>query len=1365
MAATLPSFEKFNVFSDEQSAGVRWRRWVARFKNLLCALDITKYARKKALLLHFCGDEVYNIVESFSEEKKGAGATRQVEGRAVPNEYVTLRDSLTEYFTPKKNTAYEVLRFRKSTQLEGESIDTFHTRLRALASTCEFHNNDQEILTQILQGCHSQRLRRRAVRDNFDLDHLLAEARALELSETRAVEIEGSVNALSINKQRRYSQSRGSHHFRSSQSHSQSHKDGHKDFKRTHNTASSSKTCFYCGGQFPHKAGCPAKGKTCKLCAKVGHFARVCKSQKVRHVVVEDTTVSREVGCETSSDESVFAVKHKTAIHKTPVVHATICDTQIPFIVDTGATVNVLSWSVFSKLRPQATLHNPCPLIYAFGSKTPLPMKGFFMTDITFRQKTVNAKIYITDTEGTGNLLSAETAQALKIIQFAFSTSSPKIIADDFPSLFSDGVGKIKDVKVKLHIDQNIQPVAQQHGRIPFHVRKDVEAELERLERLDIIEQVQGPTPWISPVVVVPKKTGGVRVCIDMREANKAISREKHPMPTMDDLVADLNGSTVFSKLDMRNAYHQLELEENSRYITTFTTHVGLRRYKRLLFGVNAASEIFQNTIAGLLQGIPGTRNLSDDIIIHGRSQQDHDESLRITLQRLEENGARLNKEKCVFSVNELTFFGHKFGEKGVSADPEKVKTITNTSAPENVSEVRSFLGMTQYMSRFIPGYASITEPLRKLTRKETVWKWTKEEQQAFDKLKHSLTNTPVMSYFSQTEDTTVLVDASPIGLGAILMQKNKVICYASRALTDTEQRYSQTDREMLALVYGVEHFHLYLHGSSFTVVTDHKPLLGIMQSRKPTTARIERWRLRLMPYNMTLIYRPGRDDLNPADYISRHPYPQTPPTRENAGEEYIRYVTRNAIPKAMTVQEVRDATQQDDTLENLMCAVQSGRWDCNLTEYARFKDELSVHDGVILRGHRLIIPASLQRKVVEIAHQSHQGIVKTKKLIREKVWFPGIDKMVEEIVKTCIPCQASYPGPSVREPVISTPLPSEPWVSIAIDFAGPFPTGDYVMVVTDEYSRYPEAEIITSTSAEVVIAKLDEIFARQGFPQTVKSDNGAPFQGLVFSNYTSMCGFKHRKVTPLWPETNGQAERFIETLNANIRASEADNLNWKKQLQIFLRLYRGTPHSATQVSPFEALRGRKMNIGLPNLAPVNPTPLHARLSHNVNVSKQKMASYANIHRHTSPSQLQPGDRVLVKQRKKNTLTTPFHPRPYTIIQKKGSMITAQRGDQHLITRNSSHFKQVQPGPLPEDEDEEEEEEDAPPSVAPPYTPSSGPPQYLPSPGRRLSTTQPAAATPSPVRATPSTAEMSGIASRPARQRQAPTHLKDYDLT
>jgi hypothetical protein len=274
-----------------------------------------------------------------------------------------------------------------------------------------------------------------------------------------------------------------------------------------------------------------------------------------------------------------------------------------------------------------------------------------------------------------------------------------------------------------------------------------------------------------------------------MREANKAIKREKHPMPTLDDLISDLNGSTVFSKLDMTNAYHQLELDEQSRYITTFTTHVGLRRYKRLLFGVNAASEIFQNAIAELLSDIPGAKNLSDDIIVHGKTQKEHDISLRATLKKLEENGAKLNKEKCVFSVNELVFFGHVFGAKGVSADPEKIKTITATTPPKNVSEVRSFLGMTQYVSRFIPNYATMTEPLRRLTRSDVAWTWSASEQQMFDKLKQSLTKTPVMAYFNPMLHTTVLVDASPVGLGAILTQNGKVICYASRALTPTEQR------------------------------------------------------------------------------------------------------------------------------------------------------------------------------------------------------------------------------------------------------------------------------------------------------------------------------------------------------------------------------------------------------------------------------------------------------------------------------------------------------------------------------------------------------------------------------------------------
>ena len=218
-----------------------------------------------------------------------------------------------------------------------------------------------------------------------------------------------------------------------------------------------------------------------------------------------------------------------------------------------------------------------------------------------------------------------------------------------------------------------------------------------------------------------------------------------------------------------------------------------------------------------------------------------------------------------------------------------------------------------------------------------------------------------------------------------------------------------------------------------------------------------------------------------------------------------------------MTTDEVKTATQSDVRLQKVMFAIQTGNWsDKDIADFVRFQTELSVHDGLVLRGHRLVIPDSLHRKVIDIAHQGHQGIVKTKQLIREKVWFPGIDHLVENTVSSCIPCLASYSGPTKREPVVPTPLPPEPWHSVAIDFAGVFPSGDYVMVVIDEFSHYPEVEILSSLSSRTVIPKLDMIFSRQGIPKQVKTDNGPPFNGSEFAHFAQSFGFHHRKITPL---------------------------------------------------------------------------------------------------------------------------------------------------------------------------------------------------------------------------------------------------------
>ena len=374
---------------------------------------------------------------------------------------------------------------------------------------------------------------------------------------------------------------------------------------------------------------------------------------------------------------------------------------------------------------------------------------------------------------------------------------------------------------------------------------------------------------------------------------------------------------------------------------------------------------------------------------------------------------------------------------------------------------------MITYCSRFIHDYATISEPLRQLTKKDTTWSWGPQQQSAMERLKSELMENTTMAYFDPRKKSKLLVDASPVGLGAILSQHNPdkegndhIVAYASRALTPVEQRYSQTEREALAILWACEHFHLYLYGSHFTVITDHTPLELIFNNPKATPpARLERWRLRLQPYSYIIKYKAGKD--NPADYMSRHPIEGNIPSRSSRmAEEYVNFVIDNVVPKAMTLEEVQTETKNDPTLCKVIHFLSAGHWrhapqDSDYTDYPmlkalyRLRNELTVNAGenVILRGTRLVLPTSLQHKAISLAHDGHLGIVKTKQLVREKVWFPGIDEMVEKMIKYCIPCQAAT-SQNHMEPLNMSELPKGPWQNVSIDFTGPFPSGDYLLVV-----------------------------------------------------------------------------------------------------------------------------------------------------------------------------------------------------------------------------------------------------------------------------------------------------------------------------
>nr|XP_054931763.1 uncharacterized protein K02A2.6-like [Dermacentor andersoni] len=671
MLCCMPAFPPFDPYSDPTSLAQRWTKWQTRFDNFLLAANIQNVARKHAMLLHYAGYAVHDIFLTLPDRG---------------TDYGTAVAKLNAHFAPRKSVVYERHVFRQAKQSSQETVDQFQVRLRKLAATCEFANEEQEIVSQMIEGTNSAKLCRSALRErNVTLEKLMEVCRSLETAEFQATSMEGRERVKLVQKvtkkqwRRNASSSNQSEHTLSS--------------NRPENKQAAKCSC--CGGAWPHKEGklrCPAWGATCHKCQKKNHFAKFCRQRPTVHSIdVTGTPASTHL--DRSVEDCVFHVQsHRQEL---PVVTVKINDTPLEFCVDSRAGVNVIGEAWQKHLQTMQLEHTTTKLV-PYGITQEISVMGKFSATFRALDQVIEVTVYIV--KGTHrSLLSYKTASDLKLIRILqLVTEHSSVDAKkEFPKLFGK-VGRLKNFQVKLNMSQDVQPVVRQHRRIPFHMRKALETELTRLEELDIIEIVTGPTPWVSPIVILPKRhdPNEVRMCVDMREANVAIARERHVMPTVEDVISILNGAAYFSKLDLKEDYHQLELAEESRVITTFSTHCGLRRYKRLLFGVNAAAEIFQDAIRQVLPDEDGIINVSDDILISGRTITEHDRRLRLVLKHLEDAGLTLNENKCVLGTNKLKFFGHVFSSAGVSVDPEKVKAVARMTAPKTPTEVRSLLGM-----------------------------------------------------------------------------------------------------------------------------------------------------------------------------------------------------------------------------------------------------------------------------------------------------------------------------------------------------------------------------------------------------------------------------------------------------------------------------------------------------------------------------------------------------------------------------------------------------------------------------------------------------------------------------------------------
>ncbi|XP_055522466.1 uncharacterized protein K02A2.6-like [Wyeomyia smithii] len=709
----------------------------------------------------------------------------------------------------------------------------------------------------------------------------------------------------------------------------------------------------------------------------------------------------------------------------------------LQMLVDSGCKKYIIDNKSWSYLKTNGVniwnQQNRCDETFLpYGEKaTPLAVLGTFETDVVIEDvgKTVKkiTTFYVVK-GGQQCLLGRSTATELGVLFIDLSSCHGvrSVMVEEkrpFP--------KIKSVKVSIPIDKHVSQVCQHPRRPPIALMKKIEDKLQSLLANDIIEPVEGGCQWVSPLVTVVKDNGDLRLCVDMRCANVAILKERHLMPTIDDFLPRFTPAKFFSCLDIKEAYHQVELDEDSRYITTFITHIGLFRYKRLMYGIVIAPEIFQRILEQILSRCSkNTVNFIDDILVFAGTEKEHDEALGSVLSTLKSYGVLLNKDKCIFKVQKLDFLGHTVSSEGIQPSRNKIEALQKFRAPFCSEEVRSFLGLVTYIGRFLPDLATVTSPFQKLTCAGVRLVWGDDQQQFFLKLKEMISNIKFLRFFNNSFRTRVIADASPVALGAVLIQFG--------GLDDDDPR---------PIAYARRKFEL---------ETDHKPLEAIFNPTSRPCPRIERWVLRLQSYTFVVKYRKGVNNI--ADPLSRL-------VEHNASEEFdaenkfmVLAVLKSA---AIDVQELEESAKADRVLDLVIKSLYSGTWsDPAVKPFALFCNKLGLIGEMVVRGNKLVVPTNLRPRMLQLAHEGHPGETVMKRRLRDRVWWPGMDRVITDYVKSCEGCRL-VGLPSKPEPMSRRPLPNKPWVDIAIDFFGPMPDGVYLLGVIDYFSRYKEVELL----------------------------------------------------------------------------------------------------------------------------------------------------------------------------------------------------------------------------------------------------------------------------------------------------------------
>ena len=763
--------------------------------------------------------------------------------------------------------------------------------------------------------------------------------------------------------------------------------------------------------------------------------------------------------------------------------------------------------------------------------------------------------------------------------------------------IFQKGLGLIRGAEAKLALKEGAQPKSLGVRPLPYAKKKQVGDELQRMLNEGIVSKVDEASPWGTPIVPVFKgeKT---RICGSYNlTLNPAMASQQYPLPSIEECFNRVAEGKKFTKLDVCQAYNNIPIRKEDRILTTINTHLGQLLWNRLPYGIAPAAAIFQETIDQTLAGIPMCCCRVDDILISGKNDEEHMRVLNEVIHRLEKQGYKCKLEKSEFMKDSVVYLGHTVSKDGISPVKSKVEDMVSMKPPKDVDELVAFLSGVNYYRRYIPNMSKVIAPLEELRKKGVKWKWGKEEQEAWKNLKELLSSKTVLTLYNPNLPLKLDTDASSTGLGAVLSHimpdgTERPIEYISRTLTAAEKNYSQIDKEATAIVWAVKRFHLYLYGRKFKLITDNQPLVHIFNKNRRlsvmTAARLTRWSIFLMDYDYDICYRSTKAHGN-ADMLSRLPMPHTKQDEKEAEEDYVQSV--DIENTCLTARMIESYTRKDPILAKVLHYVKNG-WPDKETDfneeiiaYWNRRSELSVELGCITWGCRVIIPTKLRSTVLDMLHATHLGMSGMKTLARSYVYWPLINSEIEQHANTCRTC-GKY-GKSLPS-LIEHPWnkPSMPWQRVHIDYAGPFLSKMW-LVVYDAYTRWPEViKMNKDTTSTATIRALREIFSRNGLPHVIVSDNGTNFTSKEFESFLANNNIKHLKTGTYHPKSNGCCERFVGTFKAAMKKMYENCSDVDKNLANFLIHYRITPHSATGISPAEALFKRSLRSRLNQVFP-----------------------------------------------------------------------------------------------------------------------------------------------------------------------------------